>query len=593
MNMAPGQLPNLEGLTIAQNPDFNQSMGQSVTLANMMDQRRATLAGMQRQANIRSVFAQNPDAIGPNSQVNPDALRQVYAQDPATADAMQAANYKGLMGQGAFLRGSAAESNAGTNAQKELDKRTIQDAANRNNFLATYFDDATPDNAAQKLQMLPKLNNLGFNIPDAQIQNWAKTMGVDPSDPNSKADPDGLKNLQDSFRSSAVTHAQALKDEAQKRGLDLNELKFTEMQEPAAAAKTNLTNAQAKNIPMVTDLDTNKLNEAVRHNKAEEAITRQKLAFMAQHSDQITVNDSELKDLTDMYLTGKADAKTILGSVLSGNRNADARAKFMLNIQNSGTPADNVALDNEANKQFNSPRFLQQKTAIDTFLPNISKMEAAIQARPDQALKIINEGVSAAVQQTGDPRLTNIITLQNVLSTELATSLTGSLTQSDVRLKEAQNSLNSMSPAPGALASLKMLRLLELNRRAVLAISAGRYGEAEFVKQYGNAGQIVLNGIKAESSGTADQYVKDYKEKYGDQLFNMGSPGTAAAPRTPGAARNSGNAVAPAAPQPAQAQPGLPNMQTVQAAVNATNQKRISGGAPGGANRPPLESFWK
>jgi len=144
-------------------------MGKSITLANMLDERRANLAQRQRQQNIRDIFKQ-PGTFDVNSGFSPEAIGQVAGQDVDEAVklgmSIQMMSYKQAMANQAAahsnLFGVQADTLPGYR-QSQIDKN---------------------DAAAQKAQndMLMQKHKNALNIQASLLYNNGKDFDADSYD---------------------------------------------------------------------------------------------------------------------------------------------------------------------------------------------------------------------------------------------------------------------------------------------------------------------------------------------------------------------------------------------------------------------------
>ena len=196
-----GQMAGQAKATAA--PTYEQQMGTTLNLANMMDQRRQALmtkgilgqqGAMDEQGNL------TPAGRTSLAGVNPDAMNTIE-----NAGAMRA--YRENMGEGSLLRGQAAV----------VKQQLVGDAQRKlalNNTLANFFDPSTTDvnNAGVKFQAFKSLAG-SYGMPPETLAAMQQIGGFDPNNPNATIDPKNLSTLQDYLHSTAISHQEELKNQ--------------------------------------------------------------------------------------------------------------------------------------------------------------------------------------------------------------------------------------------------------------------------------------------------------------------------------------------------------------------------------------------
>lgn len=136
---------------------------------------------------------------------------------------------------------------------------------------------------------------------------------------------------------------------------------------------------------------------------------------------------------------------------------------------------------------FRSANTNKALVAVETFLPNLDKLQRAIEQLPANApLRSLNTLLQQGQIEFGGQAATNVNMLKGVLAHELGASLGGGTALSDERIRIAMNSLNANAPREAALKSLDMLRGLEVNRHVNVAMQGGVYGENYLRDFYGD-----------------------------------------------------------------------------------------------------------
>jgi hypothetical protein len=457
MDLSNGSAPNIVD-SIQYTPDFNTSMQHSVTLANMLDERRSNLAARQRAGNIRDIFSQNPGAITDQSQVSPDILRQVYAQDPNVADAMQTANYKNMMGQGSYMRGGAAQENAVTKKQT-FTVNEIQKLANAHtNQLANTFkpiiDNPDDPEAQAKYTVAYNMMANGVGVPKDPTdplevskitmspEQFANLPTPDQFDP--KTTPTILKSYQDYVLGLQNTYnnefkKQQVTNETNKTGAVIGEL----------GAKTDLQTKQAGVVQQNADANTLKAQAAMDAAKNRLAISGQ---------TQILTPD-EQQALNNAMMNGGLDPKWI------NSRTAKLYADQ--EMMNPGRAWNQLSAAATYERSVGATNI---KTLLNAVTPMLDNLDQVGKALGNSNIPGVNRIVNWAKEASGQPEIVEFNNLRDQTIAEVERGLLGTGVLSDSKYNREINNVKSAQSYPQLQAALRATRTtIEARLKAVRA----------------------------------------------------------------------------------------------------------------------------
>jgi hypothetical protein len=224
-----------------------------------------------------------------------------------------------------------------------------------------------------------------------------------------------------------------------------------------------------------------------------------------------SIQSGKQPDKADLsYLAGEIsggrmspiDLRTYLPAGLAGGKartDALRMASEQYMAEHPGEQMDPSRLQRDY-QNFKLPKTTQALTAVETFLPNIDRLESAIKDLPAGApLKSMNALLQTGEVQIGNTAATNVKMLKGLLSHELGSSLGGGAALSDERIRMALDALGTDSPREAALNALGLLRQVEVNRHVNVALSGGVYGENYLRGIYGEdtANQLIANEREA------------------------------------------------------------------------------------------------
>ena len=142
---------------------------------------------------------------------------------------------------------------------------------------------------------------------------------------------------------------------------------------------------------------------------------------------------------------------------------------------------------------------------IEGALPRLALLDDQLKQMPNADFPAINKVMQVVATQTGKPQFTNFESNRNAIVQEINTALSGSATGSDYRVKIEMENLNAArSPVQisGAISNLREALLARL--------------EPSMSPLYSTE---VLRGEK-----TADQYLKELRQKYTGKYRQQGGP---------------------------------------------------------------------
>jgi hypothetical protein len=464
MDLSNGSAPNIVD-SIQYTPDFNTSMQHSVTLANMMDQRRADLAARQRAGNIRDIFSQNSGAITDQSQVSPDILRQVYAQDPTTADAMQTANYKNMMGQGAYMRGGASQENAQTKKQT-FTVNEIQKLANAHtNQLANTFkpiiDNPDDPEAQAKYTVAYNMMANGVGVPK------------DPTDPLEVSkitmSPEQFANLPTPAQFDPKTTPTILKS-YQDYVLGLQNTYNNEFKKQQVANETNKTGAVVGELGAkagVEGADAGlKTNQAgVVQQNADANTLKAEAAMVAAHRPVsastfgITLSPDRTDALNRAILQGGLDPRQI------NSRNASILAD--MEIAQPGRQWNELSAQAGYERGASATN---TKTLLNSITPMLDNLESAGKALTNTRFPGVNKLVNWTKEATGQPEIVAFNNLRDQTVAEVERGLFGTGVVSDDKYKREIRNIKAAASYPQLQAAVKATKLVIKTRLEAVSI---------------------------------------------------------------------------------------------------------------------------
>jgi hypothetical protein len=536
-------------------PDYaSDQMNKAVSLANVMDQRRANVGAMQRAASVRDVFSDS-NTVGQGGSFTPEAIQQVAQYDPDKAMEMQKGNYYAAHGnmfdsQGNMYdaKGNLLNSQAQTNPQTAGAKANWDNArANQNNSkaqsmtndqmmkiqnqhlntLANYWDDFDPNSPTAAVDYQAKINalkavsdpNNGYTAPDGKTPR-------DPMDASKYLiNSNELNNLDPNFDpTSSLQKIAMFKARAQTYQQNLN----------TQQGQQKIDNAQ--------DLGQQKQDLA---NKAE--------ADKTAYNNQI----ASIKAATQR--AGQAKMTAALGGKLT-----DLDKQELGDVKTELTGKGTIGLQSK-----------KIDTAIDT--------RAALNRYFDPQTGQYD------VPKSGYAELTS--SLSNLLS--VSGGGAGSEAQrQDLQQRTAAGDLNGVlsywSGVPKNATTQDALKIVA-NQIDAIGLQSEKNRNNYFpniAKKYTDIGQDPQRAlaIAQHAGNNYSDFLKQQYETLGlpmdgrtlNSLYqNQANQGATSVKS--GSARNAG---------------GLPNLQSVQQVVSQQKQAQAAGIGPGGGNRPPLDSFW-
>jgi hypothetical protein len=269
---------------------------------------------------------------------------------------------------------------------------------------------------------------------------------------------------------------------------------------------------------------TNEQREADRLSR--EQIAKDTLAERALRDKEMKgaklIPDDLISGLAEDYNAGKLTPIQMQRQISSW-KDPSARLRVESEIK-KGDPGFSFARDEGDFKRLNSSGASQQLRAIETFIPNVDRLQSAIAQAPNIGNKWLNQQIRGLGVQFGDKTATDIKSLVGILSTELGASTTGSISASDMRLQHAVESLNAGSPQAAAISALDLLRDLELNRHANVAKQGGKFGKEYFNRVWGeDAGNKIWDAVQSEQAGAAGKFGKSNKDVGLNAPTNIGT----------------------------------------------------------------------
>ena len=196
-------------------------------------------------------------------------------------------------------------------------------------------------------------------------------------------------------------------------------------------------------------------------------------------------DDTDIDSMADDLVHGKVAPSQLKNLLPTGMVGGTIRAR-VIEAAKVKQPGFSVAKSDSDYNYYKGAGFQKAALAVETFLPNIDRLEAAIQTLPaGGALKGLNSMLIHGGVQIGNVAATNVNMLSGVLASELGASLGGGSSLSDYRVQEALRALNSDAPKEAALASLAYLRQLEVNRHVNVSLKAGEFGKQYLRETYG------------------------------------------------------------------------------------------------------------
>jgi hypothetical protein len=311
-----GQMAGQAKATAA--PTYEQQMGTTLNLANMMDQRRQALmtkgilgqqGAMDEQGNL------TPAGRTSLAGVNPETMGTIE-----NAAAMRA--YRENMGQAAENRATAMMNTAKVKQDQLNFKERTQQQLDDNSTFANLLVKATPETAAAVIDTFSKLHQGNFHSP-GDIATWNTILGRKPimdangqpiMDANGQptgyeqgpVDPQKLQALQTGVVSAANSFQQATLDRIKQSGVDQNEYKLQEIQKPAELEKERADRAKEA-LRLKAEQD-----KAAKAPKQQEKDDEKTALTLAQHINSLT-----------------ATSRTLLGVAATNNMKSD-RALLLL-----------------------------------------------------------------------------------------------------------------------------------------------------------------------------------------------------------------------------------------------------------------------
>ena len=256
------------------------------------------------------------------------------------------------------------------------------------------------------------------------------------------------------------------------------------MNEAVQGWKSKLTEEQ--------QLAIRKQDEVERAAKVDESINWYKAKNPSSASAASQPTDSELEGFADDLAKGRLSPTGLKDIFPAGRTGGTAREKTLTRareIFNAEHPGEdfNISRLNRDYNNFKSANTTKALMAVETFIPNLDRLQTAISGLPTNApLRSLNKMLQSGQIEFGGVAATNVDMLEGVLAHELGSSLGGGTALSDERIRIAMKALNAKAPKEAALKALDMLRAIEVNRHVNVAMSGGVYGEDYLRGIYGD-----------------------------------------------------------------------------------------------------------
>lgn len=334
-------------------------------------------------------------------------------------------------------------------------------------------------------------------------------------------------------KANTMKRAKLAEFQGKVQGLDINSPEYLKLYSQYfpedVKTQLELRNYETPAQKEAKELDKYKKEAEITGNTAENKFKMKKMELdqelqlkretLNQAKQEKMVPDVEIASMAQDYVAGKMDP-VYMQHQIGGFKDPSAKARLESAIKQLD-PNFNFATDSADFKRLNSNQVSQQLRAIETFVPNVERLQSAIGQTKEVKNKWLNEQIRNLGVQFGDKTATDINSLVGILDNELGASTTGSISASDYRLQHAHNSLNAGAPKEAAISALDLLRDLELNRHANVAMQGGKYGKDYFLRTWGqDAGETIWNAVIEEKKQSASRFGRSNKD------IGMVQPGT-------------------------------------------------------------------
>ena len=197
------------------------------------------------------------------------------------------------------------------------------------------------------------------------------------------------------------------------------------------------------------------------------------------------------------------------GTASQDRMNAVRIANEVYQKEHPGAPELSFEKLDAQDRAFKSTHNQTARQAVQTFLPSLQKYTDLVSELPaGTGWRSLNQVLQQGNFEMGGKKITDVKALQTVLGSEFSHSLTGSMSESDMR---TQLALNALSPASSREAVLEVLGLIqdrEMNRLVTTAEQGGVYGENWLKGEYGDAADTLIQRDKSENQKIARDVVK-------------------------------------------------------------------------------------
>jgi hypothetical protein len=473
---------NMTNASIALNqnlppPDYvTNQMGQAITLANMLDERKATIGQRQRQQNIRDIFKQ-PGMYDAGSGFSPDAIGQVAGQDIDEATKLGNMNammaYKQAMADQAARHGNfydvqadtlpgyrAAQEEKARSATAATQQKMLQEKQkNALNMQASLLYNNGHDFDQNSYENAKAIYSDHIGTPEQHAQDpehfWGtqedfnKTFGgqFDP-----KNTPTAMNNAYEAFKGAVMP----VKDQYGLR-----------IKEKTADANAKLT--EAKTGVVQQDSDSRKL-------AAEAAMLRAKKYQPGGGSGGTSyLSPEETAALNRAMFEGGLDPKWV-----------NSRTGKLFAQQELYNPGKAWNSASAAATYERSLASMNTKALLSTINPLLDQLVESGKNLNNSNIKLVNKVVNFAREQTGDPLIVDFNNRRDDIIAEVERGLLGTGVLSDNKyLRAVRNVSSAQSPAQLDAAVDAMKSVISARLHAVR--SGPNYGgtEGEVIKQPG------------------------------------------------------------------------------------------------------------
>ena len=443
MNLSYGDVPNQTIGAIQQNPDFNTSMQHSVTLANMMDQRRQALAGVQRQANIRGIMGQE-GAMDESGMYTPQTIQQVSAQEPQMGMDIQKhqADLAKAQAESEMWKAHGNLFNNDPRVQ-EVNRKFLESSMDNRALMAKQgLDSNTLADTNSGMAYLNYLSNLenGVKMPP-QMAMATQLLNKYNTNPNAY-DPQEVQGALNAMAAQTST-----------------KLIGAEAKQTTAGAQTE--NAKTKEYQVSGQIDQGQQNvdEKVRHDKAIEVQAPLMANMRLQTGQTQTLTPEEQQALSNAIMVGGLDPAKV-----------NSRTAKILADQELLTPGRRW---NELSAQAGFERSsttTNTKALLNSINPMLDQLDIAGKALGNIMVPGANKIVNWAKEATGQPEIVKFNNLRDGTVAEVLRGLTNTAVMSDSRFNREVNNIKSAQSYPQLRAAISATKAVIAARLGSIAV---------------------------------------------------------------------------------------------------------------------------